>query len=162
MLVVVLSDTHLPAGGFDRLPAAAVGWLERADLVLHAGDIVAPDILDELRSFAPVHAVLGNNDHRLAGVLPEATVVDVAGVPIGMIHDSGPKAGRAARLNARFPTAGVVVFGHSHLPLVQEGIDGQLLFNPGSPIQRRMAPTHTIGVLDVDAGAVRRAEIVDV
>jgi putative phosphoesterase len=162
VLLVVLSDTHLSEGRFDRVPGAAVGWLERADLILHAGDIVAPDILDSLRSFAPVHAVLGNNDYRLARVLPETTVVEVAGVPIAMIHDSGPKAGRAARLKARFPAAGVVVFGHSHLPLVQEGIDGQLLFNPGSPTQRRMAPSHTIGVLDLDAGAVRRAEIVDV
>jgi putative phosphoesterase len=162
LLAVVLSDTHLPAGRFDRLPAGAVAWLERADVVLHAGDIVAPEVLDELWSFAPVHAVLGNNDHQLARLLPETVLVDLAGVPVGMIHDSGPKAGRAARLKVRFPTADVVVFGHSHLPVVQEGIDGQILFNPGSPTQRRMAPTHTIGVLELGAGKIRRAEIVDV
>jgi putative phosphoesterase len=162
VLVVVLSDTHLPAGAFDRLPAAAIGWLERADLVLHAGDIVAPDVLDELRRFGSVHAVLGNNDHRLHGLLPETLVIEAEGVTIGMIHDSGPKAGRAARLKARFPAADVVVFGHSHLPVVEDGIDGQMLFNPGSPIQRRMAPTHTIGVLEVEAATVSRAQIVDV
>jgi putative phosphoesterase len=162
MLVVVLSDTHLPEGGFDRLTAAAVRWVERADHVLHAGDVVAPDIIDGLRALAPVHAVLGNNDHRLARLLPETELLDLDGVRVGMIHDSGAKAGRAARLRARFPIADVVVFGHSHLPLVQDGVDGQLLFNPGSPTQRRMAPTHTIGVLELEAGAIRRAEIVDV
>jgi putative phosphoesterase len=162
VLAVVLSDTHLAAGRFDRLPRGAVGWLERADVVLHAGDIVAPDVLGELRSFAPVHAVLGNNDHQLARLLDETVVVELDGVPVGMIHNSGPKAGRAARLKARFPNADIVVFGHSHLPVVQVGIDGQLLFNPGSPTQRRMAPAHTIGVLEVVAGSIARAEIVDV
>jgi putative phosphoesterase len=162
VLVAVVSDTHLSAGRFDRLPSDAIRWLERADVVLHAGDIVAPEILDELRSFAPVHAVLGNNDQQLVRLLPETLQVELAGVEVGMIHDSGPKAGRAARLKARFPRAGIVVFGHSHLPVVEDGIDGQLLFNPGSPTQRRMAPTHTIGVLEFGGGAIARAEIVDV
>ncbi len=162
MLVVVLSDTHIRSGSSSRLPAPAVGWLERADVVLHAGDVVAPEVLDELRSFAPLHAVLGNNDHQLARLLPATLVVDLDGVSIGMIHDSGPKAGRAGRLRARFPRTDVVVFGHSHAPLVQEGLDGQLLFNPGSPTQRRMAPTRTIGVIELDAGGIVRADIVDV
>jgi putative phosphoesterase len=162
MLVVVISDTHMRPGSSVRLPEPAVRWLERADVVLHAGDVVAPEVLEELRPLAPLHAVLGNNDHQLARVLPETLVVELEGVSIGMIHDSGPKAGRAARLRARFPRADIVVFGHSHLPLVQEGLDGQLLFNPGSPTQRRMAPTHTIGVVELDAGRITLAEIVDV
>jgi len=160
--LVVIADTHMRPGSSLRLSELAVRWLERADVVLHAGDVVAPEVLEELRSFAPVHAVLGNNDHQLAGMLPETVVLELGGVSVGMIHDSGPKAGRAARLRARFPRADAVVFGHNHLPLVQEGLDGQLLFNPGSPTQRRMAPTHTIGVLELDAGRIIRAAIVDV
>jgi putative phosphoesterase len=162
MLAVVLSDTHVRRGGTRRLPDAAYAALDRADVVLHAGDVLIPELLDELRGFAPVHAVLGNNDHELVGRLPESIVVDIDGVEVAMIHDSGPRAGRAGRLRRRFPSAAVVVFGHSHLPCNEPGVDGQLLFNPGSPTERRMAPTRTIGMLELRRGRVHRAEIVDV
>jgi putative phosphoesterase len=109
-----------------------------------------------------VHAVLGNNDIELARVLPETRVVDLDGVQVAMIHDSGARAGRAGRLHRRFPHANAVVFGHSHLPVNESGIDGQLLFNPGSPTQRRMAPTKTVGVLEAEHGRIVRADIVDV
>ena len=162
MLAVVLSDTHVRRGGARRLPDAAYAALDRADVILHAGDVLIPELLDELRGFAPVHAVLGNNDRELFGVLPETELIDLDGVRVGMVHDSGPRAGRAGRLRRRFPDADVVVFGHSHSPCNERGIDGQLLFNPGSPIERRMAPTHTIGELELRAGRIARAAIVDV
>jgi putative phosphoesterase len=153
-LVVVLSDTHIRRGGKRRLPDAAYGFLDRADVVLHAGDIVVGEVLDELRGFAPVHAVLGNNDHELVGLLPETQVVDVGGVRIGMVHDSGPSTARAGRMRRRFPEADVVVFGHSHIPWDQAGVDGQLLFNPGSPTERRAQPHHTLGTIELVDGRV--------
>ncbi len=152
--VVVLSDTHIRRGGARRLSDSAYAHLERADLVLHAGDVVVADVLDELRGFAPVHAVLGNNDHELAGLLPETRLEEVAGVRVAMVHDSGPAAGRPGRLRRLFPDAGVVVFGHSHIPWNAEGIDGQLLFNPGSPTDRRAQPHHTVGTLGLEDGRV--------
>jgi putative phosphoesterase len=152
--VVVLSDTHIRRGGKRRLPDSAYAHLERADVVLHAGDVVVPEVLDELGGFAPVHAVLGNNDLELAGLLPETLVLDLAGVPVAMVHDAGPAAGRAGRLHRLFPAARVVVFGHSHIPWDAEGVDGQLLFNPGSPTDRRAQPHHTLGTLDLDHGRV--------
>jgi putative phosphoesterase len=152
--VVVVSDTHIRRGGKRRLPDAAYRYLERADVILHAGDIVVGEVLDELRGFAPVHAVLGNNDHELVGLLPEALLLELGGVRVGMVHDSGPSSGRAGRVHRRFPDAGVVVFGHSHIPWDQPGLDGQLLFNPGSPTDRRAQPHHTLGTLDLDDGAV--------
>ncbi|MFN2608077.1 MAG: metallophosphoesterase family protein [Acidimicrobiales bacterium] len=152
--VVVLSDTHIRRGGRRRLPDAAYAHLESADLVLHAGDVLVPEVLHELAGFAPVHAVLGNNDADLVGVLPETRLLDVDGVRIGMIHDSGPSAGRAGRMRRRFPTADVVVFGHSHIPWDADGVDGQLLLNPGSPTERRAQPAHTLATLDVAGGAV--------
>jgi predicted phosphodiesterase len=79
-------------------------------------------------------------------------VVDLGGVRIGMIHDSGPSVGRPGRLSRRFPGAAVVVFGHSHAPYDELGLGGQRLFNPGSPTERRRQPTHTYGVLEVDDG----------
>ena len=158
--VVVLADTHVQARSSRRLPDAAYAHLAEADLVLHAGDIVSPELLDELAGFAPVHAVLGNNDHDLVGVLPEALALDLAGVPVAMIHDSGASAGRARRLWRRFPTAKLVVYGHSHLPYDELGEGDQRLFNPGSATWKRTAPHHTLGRLDLLDGAIVRHELV--
>jgi predicted phosphodiesterase len=83
----------------------------------------------------------------------------VDGVRIAMIHDSGARAGRPARLRKRFPDAAVVVFGHSHQPVCEAGADGQLLFNPGSPTERRREPHRTFGILEVEDGRIFNAEI---
>lgn len=170
MHVVVLADTHLetrPAAGRAGspvrgrwLPDAATAHLEAADVILHAGDILDDGVLEWLRAFAPVHAVLGNNDRALVGALPEVARLELAGVPVAMLHDSGARAGRAARMARRFPDAGVVVFGHSHMPCNEVTAKGQLLFNPGSPTQRRAQPHHTLGLLDLDRGQVASAQIV--
>lgn len=161
--VVVLSDTHIRPGGSRRLPDAVYALLERADAVLHAGDIVSADVLHELGGFAPVHAVLGNNDLDPAlSHLPETRIVEIEGVRIGMIHDSGPREGRGARMRRLFPDADAVVFGHSHIPWNEPGLDGQLLFNPGSPTDKRMQPVHTAGLLTVDGAEIASAQIVEV
>jgi len=158
--VVVVSDTHVRDRGSTVLPERALDELERADVILHAGDVVEAGLLDRLRTLAPVHAVLGNNDAALRGVLPERAELTLEGVRIGMVHDSGPRAGREARVRRLFPEADLVVFGHSHIPWNAAGLDGQWLFNPGSATQRRSQPNRTLGVLDLEAGAVRRREIV--
>jgi putative phosphoesterase len=160
MRVVVLADTHVRDAGGVRLGAEAWAHVRAADLVLHAGDVVEPGLLAELRAVAPVHAVLGNNDGALAGVLPESLVLDLDGVEVAMVHDSGARAGREGRMRRRFPTADVVVFGHSHIPWNAEGLDGQLLFNPGSATQRRAQPHRTLGVLELGGGRVRSHEVV--
>ncbi|HVL29011.1 MAG TPA: metallophosphoesterase family protein, partial [Acidimicrobiales bacterium] len=71
----------------------------------------------------------------------------------------GPSAGRAGRMHRKFPDAGVVVFGHSHIPWNGAGLDGQLLFNPGSPTDRRSQPHHTLGTLELRDGRVVSATI---
>ena len=152
--MVVVADTHIRRTGRRRLPDTAYGHLERADVILHAGDILVGEVLDELRGFAPVHAVLGNNDVELVGMLPETVSLEIDGVRVAMVHDSGPAQGRAGRMRRRFPDADVVVFGHSHIPWDDAGVDGQLLFNPGSPTERRAQPNHTLGTLDLDGGRV--------
>src|SRR3954469_6923435 len=132
MRIVVLADTHIRAGGKRRLPDAVYRSLEGADLVLHAGDLLVPEVLEDLRRFAPVHAVLGNNDvAELASVLPERVELDVEGVRIAMVHESGARAGREGRMRRWFPDADLVVFGHSHIPMALDGVDGQRLLNPG-------------------------------
>lgn len=162
MRVVVLADTHIREGSSRRLPQPAVDRLREADVILHAGDIVSRGFLTELARYAPVHAVLGNNDHELVGDLPETVELELEGVRIAMVHDSGPRQGRPARLRRRFPDAELVVFGHSHIPVNEAGIAGQWLFNPGSPTERRRQPHHTLGVLELEDGRVveRRIEVV--
>jgi uncharacterized protein len=164
MRVVVLADTHLRRSWPNRrLPEPAIAVLATAEVILHAGDITQAEHLEDLARHAPVHAVLGNNDPELIDVLPETVELELAGVRIGMIHDSGPARGRERRLHARFPEAQVVVFGHSHTPWNTPGDAGQLLFNPGSPTERRRQPHRTIGILELVDGRVAEAriEIVD-
>ena len=164
MRVVIVSDTHLKREWPNRrLPGPAVALLGTANVILHAGDITQQEHLDDLAEHAPVHAVLGNNDHELVGSLPETRTLELAGVRIGMIHDSGHARGRERRLYETFPDSDVVVFGHSHIPWNERGEDGQLLFNPGSPTERRQQPHRTVGVLELADGEVvdARIEIVD-
>lgn len=160
--LVVMADTHVQPGGARQIPPDVYPLLEAADLVLHAGDVTSLDLLHQLEAFAPIEAVLGNHDRELLGILSEVREVDVDGYRIAMIHDSGATAGRAARMRRRFPDADMVVFGHSHEPLDEEGVDGQRLFNPGSSTWKRMAQTHTIGLIDIVDGRLTRSEIVDV
>lgn len=143
---LVLADTHV-RDGRPELPAEVWAEAGRADVVLHAGDVLTADLLGRLSSFAPVHAVLGNNDVALVGELPETLALDLAGVSVAMVHDAGARSGRSERMARRFPSARIVVYGHSHLPDDSVGHHGQLLFNPGSCTQRRRAPRRTYGVL---------------
>ena len=107
--------------------------VEDADVVLHAGDVVTGDLLDALRARRPVHAVLGNNDKALVGALPDRLELELAGVPLGMVHDSGPRAGRERRMRRWFPAARLVVFGHSHEPIDAEGLDASACSTPARP-----------------------------
>ncbi|CCH32790.1 metallophosphoesterase family protein [Actinosynnema sp. NPDC047251] len=162
MKVVVLADTHAPRR-WKTCPPAVAAHLRDADVVLHAGDVCVPSVLDELAAFAPVIAVSGNNDGPdvVAWGAPEVVEFELDGLRVGMIHDSGPATGRAARMRRRFPDAGLVVFGHSHIPW-DETVDGVRVFNPGSPTDRRRQPHGTIGLLDVRDGVLLDARIVPV
>lgn len=147
--LLVLSDTHLSAGQGDRLPEPVWDALHRATAVIHAGDVTDVDLLDRLAEVAPVHAVLGNNDHGLEGRLSEKLEVDIGGLRLAVVHDSGARVGRAGRLRRWFPDADLVIFGHSHQPVNELGEGGQRLFNPGSPTQRRRAPVATYGWITI-------------
>jgi putative phosphoesterase len=159
--LLVLADTHLRTD-LSALPVEVWDHVEACDAVLHAGDVVTADLLEALRALRPVHAVLGNNDHALAGALPDRLELELAGVRLAMVHDSGARAGRERRMRRWFPGADVVVFGHSHEPVDALGEDGQRLFNPGSAVQRRRQPHRTIGLLALAGGAVVGHEIVPV
>ena len=153
MRVLLLTDTHVRDGATDRLDERVYGAAAAADLVLHAGDVTGSELLDRLGALSPVRAVLGNNDAGLERLLPESMLLELAGVRVAVVHDAGARTGRGARLRRRFPDADVVVFGHSHLP--EDVVEaGQRRFNPGSPTQRRRAPTRTYGELVLVEGRV--------
>jgi uncharacterized protein len=160
--VVVLADTHAPRR-WKTCPPLVVAQLRRADLILHAGDVCTADVLDELSGYAPVSAVLGNNDGPdvAAWGAPPTLDFDLDGLPVAMIHDSGAATGRLGRMHRLFPRAGLVVFGHSHIPLDQAA-EGIRIFNPGSPTDRRRQQRGTVGVLRIEAGRLAEARIVPV
>jgi putative phosphoesterase len=157
---VVLSDTHLRDDSARRLPDRVHAELREADVVLHCGDVTEHGLLDELATYAPVHAVLGNNDVALRDTLPERLVLVLDGVRVGMVHDSGLTKGRAARVHRMFPDSDIVLFGHSHAPVDDVGVDGQHLFNPGSPTQRRMQPHPSFGLLCFDGGVITHHRVI--
>lgn len=154
MLVAAISDTHLPRGA-RRLPEACLEHLRRADLILHGGDFAAAWVLEELEALGPpVQAVYGNADEpALRERLPQELVVEAGGARVGMVHIPGPAVGRNERLVRRFPGCDAVLYGHTHLPQVEQH-DGVWLLNPGSPTERRRGPFHSMLLLEVNGGAV--------
>ena len=162
MRIAVLSDTHAPRY-WKRCPDEVARHLRSVDVILHAGDVCTREVLDELSAFAPVHAVLGNNDGAdvAAWGAPPTLELELGGLAVAMVHDSGARTGRTARLRRMFPAASLVVFGHSHIPWDEEH-DDQRSFNPGSPTDRRRQPCGTMGLLDVERSRLRSARIVAV
>lgn len=161
MRALVVADTHLTPATLDRMPDEVWALADTADVVFHAGDVVDEAVLAALAERAPVHAVLGNNDEGRLD-LPSVVEIDLAGTTVAMVHDSGPTKGRHGRMARLFPRADVVVFGHSHAPLVEREGDGPLLVNPGSPTHRRRQPVHTVALLDLADGTSPTAALVEV
>ena len=166
MKLLLLSDTHLPVRA-KALQDQVWELVDEADLVIHAGDWVDVATLDALSARArQILGVAGNNDGpELWERLGEVARVEVEGVRIAVIHETGAAAGREARCDARFGPASdapaeVLVFGHSHIPWDSTTPGGVRLLNPGSPTDRRRQPVGTVMTLEVADGAVRSVELV--
>jgi len=172
--VVVLADTHAPRR-WRVCPPRVAEHLRTADRILHAGDVCTASVLAELAEYAPVTAVLGNNDGPDVAEwgAPSTAELDLDGLKVSMVHDSGAAAGRLTRLRRRFPGADLVVFGHSHIPLDESAPGGPggpggpgapwlRIFNPGSPTDRRRQPHGTLGLLEIQDGRLITAAIVPV
>lgn len=150
------SDTHVPKRARD-LPHSLWAAIADADVVVHAGDWVDVALLDlfEQRSRQLV-AVHGNNDHgALRDRLPEVARAEIEGIRFAVVHETGDAKGREQRCAARFPDAGVLVFGHSHIPWDTTAPSGLRLLNPGSPTDRRRQPHGTYVTAVADAGVLR-------
>jgi putative phosphoesterase len=142
--VVFISDTHVPKRARD-LPDSLWDRIETSDVVVHAGDWVDVALLDELERRAHrLVGVYGNNDHGALRVrLPEVARVDIAGLRVAVVHETGGAQGREQRCAERFPDVDVLVFGHSHIPWDTTTASGLRLLNPGSPTDRRRQPHPT-------------------
>jgi putative phosphoesterase len=147
VLLAIISDTHLPRGA-RTIPSRCLERCRAADAIIHAGDLADVPVLEQLRGLGPpLHAVRGNVDSpALAARLPELLVVTAGAVQIGVVHV--PPRDRLTGLRSLFPDADAVVFGHTHLPEHARAGDFQI-FNPGSPTERRRAPSHTMGLARV-------------
>jgi hypothetical protein len=151
--LLLISDTHLPGRG-RRIPDALWREVDRADVVVHAGDWVGVALLDELEARSRrLIGVVGNNDGAdLRARLPEVATAELDGVRLAVVHETGASTGRERRCAARFPDTDVLVFGHSHIPWNTVAPSGLRLLNPGSPTDRRRQPTHTWMTARTDAG----------
>ena len=142
--VGLISDTH------GLLRPQALDFLQVSDHIIHAGDIVERQTLEQLAALAPLSAVRGNNDRGpWAEALPESVTLTLAGVAIHVIHDLSELAIDPATDGVR-----VVVAGHSHKPSCAER-DGVLHVNPGAAGRRRFTLPVSVGELLIEEGAVR-------
>ena len=163
MRIAILGDTHFPRRG-TQLPAACVAECLAADLVVHTGDLADAAALAAVRAIGtPLVAVHGNaDDAAVRSALPATAEVDLpGGRRLGLVHNGGPEAGRLHRMRRRFPDCQVVVFGHSHIPLLARADDGFTIINPGSATDRRRQPRHSMAVLRAPARGPLRVRFVD-
>jgi putative phosphoesterase len=153
--LLLIADTHVPKRAHD-LPARVWDEVVKTDVVLHAGDWVVPELLDELESRAArLVACWGNNDGpELRARLPERADVTLAGVRFTVVHETGAAAGREARMARLYPDSDVLVFGHSHIPWDTTTQTGLRLLNPGSPTDRRRQPFCSYMTAHVDDGTL--------
>ena len=152
-LVGLISDTH------GLLRPGVYAALTGVELILHSGDVGGSDILDELRLIAPVRAVFGNTDPPGTPGLAEEIVVAIDGLMVHVSHGHEVGSPTPAKLAARYD-ADVVIFGHSHRPLVSR-VGKQLFVNPGAAGPKRFSLPPSVGRLTIARGKTK-VEIVDI
>lgn len=157
--VGVISDTHLPSRGV-RIPQAALRQFEGVELIIHAGDHSIRASIDQLSAYAPVEAVQGNIEYTdIMATLPIKREVVVGGCVIGIVHILGDRDQYVRNARREFPNARCVIFGHSHIPYLEDN-DGLLLLNPGSATDRRRQPHCSVALLTITDGQPS-AEIIE-
>jgi putative phosphoesterase len=159
--LVIVSDTHVPQRA-RALPDALWRAIDAADVVIHAGDWNGVPLLDEIETRAArLVAVYGNNDGaELRARLPEVARATIDGIRFAVVHETGSRDGREARMALAYPDVDVLVFGHSHIPWDTTARSGLRLLNPGSPTDRRREPQATYLTAVADGGSLRDVELV--
>lgn len=133
----------------EKLPEALISGLDGVNMIIHAGDITELWVLDKLSELAPVTAVAGNIDASdVAEVLGYKKTLQIVGKTIGIFHGHGSWGNTVDRAYKAFPNADCIVFGHSHAPYCRKH-QGILMFNPGSPTDKRKQSKYSFGLLFV-------------
>jgi putative phosphoesterase len=156
MKLLLISDTHARP-----LPSELWSVVDTVDVVVHAGDWVTTDLLDDLEAVASrVVGCYGNNDGpELRARLPEVARVELDGVRLAVVHETGGAHGREQRCARAYPDIDVLVFGHSHIPWDSTAANGLRLLNPGSPTDRRRQPTFTWMTAEITGGRLGAVEL---
>ncbi|TWD73081.1 hypothetical protein FB561_6966 [Kribbella amoyensis] len=156
MRLVLISDTHLPVRA-KKLPDVVWQAIDDADVVIHAGDWVNVELLDELEGRARrLVGCWGNNDGPvLRARLPEVARVTLDGLSVAVVHETGQAKGREERCEKAYPGVDLLVFGHSHIPWDSTSPGGLRLLNPGSPTDRRRQPYCTYQTAVIDSGRLK-------
>ena len=155
MKIGVLSDTHIPNRA-RSLPSELFQVFKGVELIIHAGDLVQEEVLTDLLSIAPVEAVAGNMDPpHLEKKLGQKKLLELGGLRIGVTHGSGSKHSTMERAYLTFTGEAphCIVFGHSHQPC-NTLYQGVLLFNPGSPTDKRREKYPSCGLLNITEGRI--------
>lgn len=149
MLIGVISDTHIPERA-SKVPEVIFDIFKDVDLILHAGDLVSLDILDELNEIAPTKCSQGNIDRAYGLQLPRSIIFDIEGIKVGLNHGEVYPRGDTQQLRyiALETEADVLITGHTHWPFIKE-VNDVLLLNPGSPTVPRLSDP-SVMILNVD------------
>ena len=149
MLIGLISDTHIPDRA-KEIPEKVFEAFSEVDLIMHAGDLTSPKVIDDLEQIAPVMAIQGNMDRAKGIDLPAAKVIEAQGLKIGIVHgEVYPRADTQQLVYlAKELDVDILVSGHSHQPKIEQ-TDGVLLLNPGSPIVPRLAD-RTVMILEIN------------
>jgi putative phosphoesterase len=155
MRLGVISDTH----GLLR-PEVFDAFAE-VDHIIHAGDIGPAELLDELGTLAPVTAVYGNTDDLdVRARVPQVATVELDGFDIVVTHGDQFGSPTAEKLNVAFPQAQIIVFGHTHRPLLTIVDEVVTVMNPGGAGARRFKLSPSVGILELEAGIPPRGRLV--
>lgn len=151
MKIGIIADTHIPDRA-DQIPEKILEDFKKVDLILHAGDLVELNVLEDLRSVCPqVKAVWGNMDpQKVRNVLPEKEIIKINNKKIGLIHGWGHPNKLIDLVSKIFQnnSVDVIIFGHSHYP-INETKSGVLYFNPGSPTDKIFSAFNSYGILEI-------------
>lgn len=146
--VGVISDTHIPKRAA-VVPPVVLEALAGVELIIHAGDLVDLQVLEQLEKIAPVKAVAGNIDlPQVKATLPKSQLINFGGYTVGVVHGDGTSGTTIKRARKAFSEQRVdcIIFGHSHKPVI-EYLDGVLMVNPGSPTDPRKEPLPSFAIL---------------
>jgi putative phosphoesterase len=151
LTIGVIADTHIYPGSKRVIPPGVLRLFRRAtvDLIVHLGDANSRIVLEELAELAPLIAVPGNNDDpELEFMLPESTRFTVGPRSFGVLHGHGGRSAKSEAIRRFAGKVDCVLFGHSHIPLI-ERVDDTTLFNPGSATDRRWHEHFGVGLIRV-------------